>query len=176
MCTGLEIAALTMAGGQAVVGAKGAIDGAEAQMANNVAALEDQYDNSRLQAEEIQESTEQQYTDRMREARKELASLSVMLAETGATGRSGDRLLYEQAYGENVDLMRIEDNAQVELDALDNQNRAAYKSVKSQNKTLQRQGKYQALGAVLGGVSNAASIGMSAQHRKKLLNSQAKGG
>ncbi len=176
MCTGLEIAALATMGASAGASIYGNMKAADAQMGANISALTEQYTNSQRLAQEVNESTDQQYTDRMREARKELASLSVMLGETGATGNSGQRLLYESAYGENVDLMRIEDNAKDELDAIHANNLAAHKSVVSQNEAIATNAKYQNLGAFINFGSQAMSVGMSAQNRKALLSKGAKGG
>jgi len=176
MCTGYEVAALVMMAAGTATTIHNNNQAAEAQAEAQVEMVKQQYANSQDTIREINESTEQQYTDRMRQARREISALSASLGEAGAVGASGQRVLYEAAYGENVDLMRIASNAKSQLDKVNSQNFAASKGASLRNAIRAETAKNQNMGAVMNFGANASSVGISSQNRKDATTPKSKGG
>jgi hypothetical protein len=122
--TTLLIASLAVAAASAGIGfvqqnqaAKAASQQADwAQEAANEQA-QAQYKEIQRQQEEVNKTAEEQRSDRMRQARAELGTLTVMAGESGASGQTLGALAQDLGYTSGLDLSRIEQNRKANIEA-----------------------------------------------------------
>lgn len=165
--------ALAIAQGAIAVGGaiKGASDAANIGNKQARSVVENFLDNDRegtRRQERINEISSRQKQDRKRLSDQEEATISVIASERNLSVTTRARLSAAEAYAEGLDLSRIEDNRENDVDAIQAFKNRGHAVANAQLGTIQRgidQAHSAAIFTALTGGLNAAATGLQIQSR-----------
>lgn len=151
MCTGLEFALLQA--GTAVAGTAASVSSQNRAARQSYAASAGNaqragVENARLQRSVLSQSV-QDMTDRMRQANAELGTINAAAGDAGIAGRSLAALQMEQAYVTGLDLGRIQDAAENQIETIQSQSEAGVAAAADSNRSVYQQTSASNTGAFL---------------------------
>lgn len=118
------------------------------------------------QQEEVREREEEQVSDRIRSARKELATVTLAGLERGTGLNTIQRMNTEVAYYEDLDISRIRNNAEEDWESLEARKRSAQQNVTNTETVTRNSTDTAYLSARLGIASTGLQIGTSLLKQK----------
>lgn len=118
------------------------------------------------QQDEVREREEEQVSDRIRSARKELAAVTLAGLERGTGLNTIARLNNEVAYYEDLDISRIRNNADEDWESMEARKRSAQQNVANTETVTRNRTESAYLSARLGVVSTGLQIGSTLAKQK----------
>lgn len=141
---------------------------AQQDAANQQAAL--QYKEIVRQQEQVNQTAQEQQSDRIRKARQDLGTLRVVAGEQGLSGSSLTSQFMELGYAEGLDLSRIESNRQNNIDSGEASKAAARQGAINTITIAENQASAAKTSAMMGAVGSGLQIATSAWGKMETLN------